>query len=70
MLIAPAVFLRRGFFCPKPDIGNKIHSRACRAKAALPENCGGFLMRDSEPGGSGFAPPLSKFAPLASPLHR
>jgi hypothetical protein len=35
MLIAPAVFLRQGFFCPKPDIGNKIHSRACRIKAAL-----------------------------------
>jgi len=35
MLIAPAVFLRRGFFCPKPDIGNKIHSRTCRIKATL-----------------------------------
>jgi len=35
MLIAPAVFLRQGFFCPKPDIGNKIHSRTCREKATL-----------------------------------
>jgi len=35
MPIAPAGYFWQGFFCPKPDIGNKIHSRACRTKAAL-----------------------------------